>query len=79
MRKHTLIGAMIALPLCAGCALPPERTSDADYYAPKTYRTGSNLPVKDYGADRVDDGAPYLANPANRPLPCSTPKGVIGC
>lgn len=43
-----------ALLLCAACASTPGPSADADYQAPKIYRTGSNIPAKDYGGANVD-------------------------
>ena len=42
-----LIATVLATLTCAGCASAPEQ--EAEYHAPKIYRTGSNLPARDYG------------------------------
>ena len=42
-----LIATALATLACTGCASTPEQ--EAEYDAPKIYRTGSNLPAKDYG------------------------------
>ena len=56
----------LAIALCVGCASAPEQ--DAEYHAPKIYRTGSNIPVKDYGAENIEVGGPEVINPINRPM-----------
>lgn len=53
IRFRSLI-AVSALLLCAACASTPQQSADADYQAPKVYRTGSNIAVKDYGAANID-------------------------
>lgn len=75
--KGSLTAAILALSLCAGCATPVEHSADVDSYAPKIYRTGSNLPVKDYGAQNIEVGKPYTANPANLPVTCTNK--IFGC
>jgi hypothetical protein len=53
--------------LTAGCASTKDQTAEA---APeKIYRTGSNLPVKDYGSANIEVASPDVINPANRPMP----------
>jgi hypothetical protein len=51
---------------CTGCASISEPTSE--YREEKIYRTGSNLPVKDYGGANVEQRGPEIINPINRPL-----------
>ena len=67
-----------ALLLCVACAGAPEKT--ADYHAPKIYRTGSAIPVRDYGAawdGKVVDPASLRRelDGATRPTPASMPAG----
>ena len=52
--------------LCAGCAsLSAEQ--DADWHPDKIYRTGSNIPTKDYGAANIEVGKSEVMTPMNRP------------
>ena len=55
MSLHTMragLAAAVALGIiCAGCALPPEKTADAN--GEKQYRTGSNIPLKEGQATDV--------------------------
>ena len=47
-RIHTLAIGIVAAALVAGCAgADTQTTANAEPPAPKVYRTGSNLPVKD--------------------------------
>lgn len=66
------LSLVVLLPmLCASCA----STGD-DPAAPReerTYRTGSNIPVKDYGAANIEVATPDAINPVNRPM-----QGVSG-
>lgn len=66
MKRATTFVAAGAVLLFAGCATqdPPK---DDDYKAEPTYRTGSNIPTKDYGAANIDAGKPDAANPLVRP------------
>lgn len=74
MLSRRLFVAVFASSVLAGCATPP-RSTDADYYAPHSYRTGSNIPVKDYGAENMQVGVPVVANPADRLPKCgNTPQ-----
>jgi len=57
---------IFSLALCAGCAETPHQ--EADWQAPKIYRTGSNIPVKDYGAEKIEVASPDIINPSNRPM-----------
>ena len=75
MPSRRLLAAMLASPILAGCAAPSGKSGDADYYAPHIYRTGSNIPVKDYGAENMEVGTPIVANPADRLPKCgNTPQ-----
>ena len=47
MHPGKVVLAASAMMLAAGCASGPE--ASAETHAPKVYRTGSNLPAKDYG------------------------------
>jgi hypothetical protein len=74
--SHVLTGS--ALLLCVACASAPENT--ADYHAPKVYRTGSAIAVRDYGAMwdvKVVDPASLRRelDGATRPTPASMPAG----
>jgi hypothetical protein len=40
---------------------------DADWQPQKIYRTGSNIPTKDYGAANIDVGTTDVSSPMNRP------------
>jgi len=63
--------AMIVL-TCAGCqSTPPEQ--DADWHPEKIYRTGSNIPAKDYGAANIEVAKPDASSAVYRPG-----TGVIG-
>jgi hypothetical protein len=63
------IAVLAGFPLvlaCMGCTSPsPEH--DADWQPEKIYRTGSNIPAKDYGAANIEIGRPDVAAPMNRP------------
>ena len=59
--------AMCGLLFATGCATPSRHVEDVDYYVPKAYVTGSNIPVRDYGVTHVDVVKPDSLNPANRP------------
>lgn len=59
------LASAIVLCLCAGCASVPDQNSE--YREEKIYRTGSNLPVKDYGDANIDFVKPDAANPIIRP------------
>ena len=66
MKRAMPFVAIGAVLLFAGCVSqsPPK---DDDYKAEPTYRTGSNIPTKDYGAANVEVGKPSTANPLVRP------------
>ncbi|MGA8033414.1 MAG: hypothetical protein WCB48_13575 [Casimicrobiaceae bacterium] len=77
--SHVLAGS--ALLLCVACASTPEKTADA--HAPKIYRTGSAIPVRDYGAmwdvEVVDPSSLRRElDGAARPTPASMPAGGGG-
>ena len=58
---------LVALLIIAACASTNDPTATA---APeRIYRTGSNLPVKDYGAANIEVASPDVINPVNRPNP----------
>lgn len=67
MVTRHMSAAMCGLLLAAGCATPPRHAEDVGSYVPKVYVTGSNIPVKDYGATNIDVVPPDSLNPANRP------------
>lgn len=71
------VAAAVATGLCAGCGSAPEQQADADYQAPKIYRTGSNIPTKDYGASDVKVVDPKAYEQARRAVPeAPIPKGM---
>jgi ABC-type oligopeptide transport system substrate-binding subunit len=57
-------GALAAL-LLAACASAPEQSADAPEQ--KYYRTGSNIPVRDYGAANIEVGKPDVSDSVSRP------------
>jgi hypothetical protein len=66
MSLRTTAVAASVMVLLAGCASQwPEK--DAEVRPEKVYRTGSNLPTKDYGAANIEVGKPDTANPMQRP------------
>ena len=77
MLQRRLQVATIALLLCAGCSTAPEESADVEYYAPRIYRTGSNIPVKDYGAENIELRSGEILHPANRNPVC--PMVGVGC
>jgi hypothetical protein len=62
---------------CAGCATP-EQVADTDSYSTHIYRTGSNIPVKDYGAANIEVAPPDVVNPINRPMGQMRPRSGGG-
>jgi hypothetical protein len=76
-RDGSVLGAgvvgLAAVLLCGGCATPT-KTADVDTYTPRIYRTGSNIPLKDYGADNVEVAPPDIVNPVNRPTGFMKPR-----
>ena len=67
-RKIAGIASAFAFVLCAGCTTTPQQTADEEYHAPKLYRTGSNIAVKDYGSENIEIRSGEILNPANRPM-----------
>ena len=63
--SHRAIAAALAALLLIACASAPEQSADAREQ--KVYRTGSNLPAKDYGAANIEVGKPDATNPMQRP------------
>ena len=66
MIRHTAFAAVSATLLCTACSTAPEQTSE--YRERPIYRTGSNIPAKDYGADNVEVRGAEVINPVNRPM-----------
>jgi hypothetical protein len=68
MSHRTIAGAAGALAalLLIACASTPQQAADAREQ--KTYRTGSNIPSKDYGAANIDVSTPDIVNPIKRPI-----------
>ena len=67
MNKHGLSLAIISsLVACIGCEALPDKASEAR--EEKIYRTGSNIPVKDYGAANIEQRGAEIVNPINRPM-----------
>jgi hypothetical protein len=69
VRKSLLLAAFAWL-LCAACATAPKQSEDVEYYAPKVYRTGSNIAVKDYGAENIEFFTPQIVDQANHQVRC---------
>jgi type IV pilus biogenesis protein CpaD/CtpE len=66
MRTYVAVLAACVVAISAGCASPdPQR--DAEAQPEKIYRTGSNIPVKDYGAANIEVSKPDPADAALRP------------
>jgi len=75
-----LLAGPLALLLCAGCATAPrEESADVEYYAPKIYRTGSNIAVKDYGAENIEIRSSEILSPANRNPVCQGIGTISNC
>ena len=80
MVRETLLSVAFVGLLCTGCATSPEHPADVEYYAPKVYRTGSNIAVKDYGAANIDVFSPDVFDRANPRWRCAPGAGPIpGC
>jgi len=60
------IAVLTSLVVCVGCASTPDTTSDLR--EDKIYRTGSNIPVKDYGGANIEQRGAEVINPINRPM-----------
>ena len=60
------VASAAALLLCTACAATPEQANEVREQ--KIYRTGSNIPSKDYGAANMDVASPDIVNPINRPM-----------
>jgi hypothetical protein len=67
VRTSTGVAGALALLLCAACASAPDQSSE--YKEQKIYRTGSNIPAKDYGSAAIEVRGPEVINPINRPMP----------
>ena len=76
-RTNAVIAGAMALLMCAACASTPDQESE--YHEKKFYRTGSNIPAKDYGAENTEVRNSDIINPANRPMaPVSNKKAGPG-
>jgi hypothetical protein len=62
--RWSLLSAFLFL--FAACASAPEQS--AEPREAKIYRTGSNLPAKDYGSDNIQVRSGEILNPTNRPM-----------
>jgi len=60
------LAVLSSLVVCVGCASMPDQTSEAR--EDKFYRTGSNIPVKDYGGANIEQRGAEIINPINRPM-----------
>jgi|GEM_PF-3070654 hypothetical protein len=65
MRLRIIVVAAV-LALLSGCAPQPPQ-ADAEWRPEKIYRTGSNIPAKDYGAENIEVGKPGAADSMIRP------------
>jgi len=65
MRLRIIVVAAV-LALLSGCAPQPPQ-ADAEWRPEKIYRTGSNIPTKDYGAANIEIGKPDVGTPMDRP------------
>jgi hypothetical protein len=66
-RSAGIIASALSVLACAGCATPGDDQS-AEYREQKIYRTGSNIAVKDYGAENIEVRSGEIVNPVNRPM-----------
>jgi hypothetical protein len=66
MRTYVIVLAACAVAVSAGCA-SPDPQKDAEAQPERIYRTGSNIPVKDYGAANIEVSKPDPADTALRP------------
>lgn len=60
------VAGVALLLLCAACASTPDQSSE--YHEQKIYRTGSNIPAKDYGSANIEVRGAEVINPINRPM-----------
>jgi hypothetical protein len=58
--------AMVLPVLCTACASAPDQSPEPR--EEKIYRTGSNIPVKDYGGANIEQRSAEVINPVNRPM-----------
>jgi len=65
VRTGACTAGALALLLLAACASTTREASE--YREERIYRTGSNIPVKDYGAAKIEVASPDIINPVNRP------------
>ncbi|MEO8536012.1 MAG: hypothetical protein ABI533_00680 [Betaproteobacteria bacterium] len=56
----------VAGALSTACASTPEDASRPREEA--IYRTGSNIPARDYRSEHIEVGSPDAMNPSNRPM-----------
>lgn len=63
--QRSTVAAMV-MTLCAACASTPDPPAEAR--EARIYRTGSNLPAKDYGAANIEQRGAEIINPINRPM-----------
>jgi hypothetical protein len=75
-RKVVFAAAGMSLLLLSACAETPEKKSG--YHEEPVYRTGSNIPTKDYRSDKIDVTTPDIINPINRPMPSVINKKPAG-
>ena len=69
--KPTASLALFAAALVAGCATDPQTASSSEPPAPREYRTGSNIPVREPRSTGSSDKA-RVATPADAP-PATAP------
>jgi hypothetical protein len=65
-RRSAAVAASLFVLACAACASTGDDT--AEVREQKIYRTGSNIPVKDYGSENIEQRGAEVANPINRPM-----------
>ena len=66
MRTYVVVLAACVVAISAGCA-SPDAQKDAEAQPERIYRTGSNIPVKDYGAANIEVSKPDASDTALRP------------
>ena len=74
--KFVFAVAGMSLVLLSACAETPEKKSE--YHEEPIYRTGTNIPLKDYRPDNVEVVKPDVINPLNRPMPSVIGKKPAG-